>query len=317
MLRLVFVHGIGGQRRPGIEAQRWVSALAQGARKAGHSKASASLLDGSLADVVFADYSGLLQKPGGQGPGGLMVDDEESRILVDFLREVISARIAESVQCADAALLRARAQLQPAGAAQGAGDLLRRAVNSATTFLDAGPWRTGGQWASGKILVRDLAQVARYLARGEPDSENRTLDARIRNIVKEAFGAGPAIVIGHSLGSVVSFEALHEKNIGIPLWVTLGSPLAMRAVVWPRIMPRPPATPESVACWLNYWDRDDVIVARPILEDDFRRNAKGIRPESARVDADGLWVHTATKYLAHAEVAGPVMEAILSYGSPR
>jgi hypothetical protein len=39
-------------------------------------------------------------------------------------------------------------------------------------------------------------------------------------------------------------------------------------------------------------------------------NALGVTTESKRVDSDGLWVHTATKYLAKADVAGPVAEAI-------
>jgi hypothetical protein len=118
------------------------------------------------------------------------------------------------------------------------------------------------------------------------------------------------VVVAHSLGSIVSFEMLHNYSGAVPLWVTLGSPLAMRAVVWPKVKPRPPATPEAVTRWLNYWDRDDIIVPRPILESDVAANAAGVLPKSARVDSDGVWVHAATKYLANARVAGPVMEAV-------
>lgn len=313
--RLVFVHGIGGQRRPEIDRQRWASALAQGARQAGHSKAAASLVDGSLTEVIFADYSNLFQAPYSQGWGDVTADEEEAQVLVDLLAAVIETHTSAPHRSADAALARALAQLRPRGDAQGGGDPIRRAVNAATTVLGAGPWKRAGQWASGKLLVRDLAQVARYLARHEPDHEKRTLDARIREAVGEAFGSGPAVVIAHSLGSVVCFEALHEKNIDIPLMVTLGSPLAMRAVVWPRIAPRPPSTPANVMRWLNYWDRDDIIMARPILELDFAPNASGVVPVSARIDSDGIWVHTATKYLSKADVAGPIMETIQSYGS--
>jgi hypothetical protein len=53
-------------------------------------------------------------------------------------------------------------------------------------------------------------------------------------------------------------------------------------------------------------------VPRPILESDVAANAAGVRPESARTDADGVWTHTATKYLAEPAVAGPVMEALAS-----
>jgi hypothetical protein len=78
-----------------------------------------------------------------------------------------------------------------------------------------------------------------------------------------------------------------------------------------RIKPKPPMTPSSVERWLNFWDRDDVIVARPRMERYIRPNAAGRQPVSNRVDSDGLWVHTAAKYLAQAAVAGPIAEALL------
>ena len=247
------------------------------------------------------------------------LDADAAGLLTEFLAEIVATHRAEpdgADQGKDERkLVRALAQLRPQEQHQGSGDIVRRAVNAATTLLGAGPWARAGHWASGRFLVRDLAQVARYLTRGEPDGEMRTLDTRIRAVVAQALGAGPAIVIAHSLGSVVTFEALHEHHSTIPLWVTLGSPLAMRAVVWPKLRPRPPATPEAVLRWLNYWDRDDIIAARPILESDLAANTAGILPRSIRVDSDGLWVHTATKYLAKGEVAGPIIEAAQLLGA--
>lgn len=313
--RLVFIHGIGGSRRPAAELQSWLSALAQGARAAGLARAAASLIDGSLTEVVFADYSSVFRKRDSQGSGDLAINDDEARLVIDLLSEVIAESRGTHGQAMDKTMARAMAQLQPTGTAQGTGDLVRLAVNAASTFLAAGPWKNGGQWVSGKLLVRDLAQVARYLTRGEPSDDGLTIDARIRRAVAEAFGQGPAVVVAHSLGTVVSFELLHERPAEIPLWVTLGSPLAMRSLVWPRIIPRPPATPMSVERWLNFWDRDDIITARPILEEDFASSAGGVKPQSARVDSDGIWVHTATKYLAHDRVARPVIEVIQSYGA--
>ena len=189
---------------------------------------------------------------------------------------------------------------------------LKWAADAATTLLDSGPWRGGGQWVSGKLMVGTLAQVARYLARGEADAAGRTLDERIRAVVASAFGPGPAVVVAHSLGTVVSYETLHEHQGDVPLWVTLGSPLALRSVVWPKLRPAPPTTPPQVRRWLNYWDRDDIVAARPILERQFLGNAAGVGPDSDRVDSDGVWVHGAVKYLAKANVAGPVMEALQS-----
>ena len=118
-------------------------------------------------------------------------------------------------------------------------------------------------------------------------------------------------MVAHSLGTVVTYEALHGHGAEVPLWVTLGSPLALRSVVLPKLQPRPPATPGPVRRWLNFWDRDDIIAARPILEDDMLPNDAGVHPSSDRVDSDGVWVHDAVKYLAQASVAGRVIEALL------
>lgn len=308
--RLVFVHGIGGPRRVEVDRERWISALVKGARQAGHSRAAQSLSEGSLLDVVFAHYGDLFQRAQAQGAGMDGLDEDEAVLLNELLADVVEAHVDAHDGRDRAILARALVQLRPSGEAEGIGDLVRRAINAATTLLGAGPWGRAGQWASGRLMVRDLAQVARYLARGEPDGNGRTLDMRIREVVAGALGSGPSVVIGHSLGSIVSFEMLHDHSQAVPLWVTIGSPLAMRAAVWPRVRPRPPATPDTVMCWLNFWDRDDVIVARPILESDIAANTSGVLPKSTRVDSDGIWVHTATKYLAKADVAGPIMEAI-------
>ena len=51
-----------------------------------------------------------------------------------------------------------------------------------------------GQWLSARLLVRDLAQVARYLGRREADEHGHTLDQRIRARLHTAMGDGPVIV---------------------------------------------------------------------------------------------------------------------------
>jgi hypothetical protein len=307
--RLVLVHGIGGPRQADLERQRWVAALAEGARKAGHSAAADRLIGGTLADVVYAYYGDLFRRKQSQGDGNGELDAAEANLLAELLAEIIGEHRGEpNVNQQD--LDRAIARLQPKGQPQGTMAVVKRAADAATTLLDAGPWRGGGQWISGKLMIGDLAQVARYLARREADPAGHLLDQRIRTVVTKAIGPEPTVVVAHSLGTVVSFEALHEHAGDIPLWVTLGSPLALRSVVWPKLRPEPRATPPRVRRWLNYWDRDDVVATRPILENSFLPNVDGVLPDSSRVDSDGVWVHAAVKYLAKADVAGPVVEAL-------
>jgi hypothetical protein len=313
--RLVFVHGIGGVRRPDEECARWAGALAEGFRRSGHTdlarRCSGGFAGGREIDLRFCYYGDLFGRPHAQGAGGADVDQRSSELLVALLIEMVEGHLAETVDDdVRGSLLAAREQLCPPGAAQGVGDLVRRAVNVATTLLGVGPLRRAGQWVSGRLMVADLAQVARYLARGEVDEHGVTLDGRIRARVCAAFGDGPVIVVTHSLGTVVGVEALHECPAAVPLLVTLGSPLALRTVVLPRLAPQPPRVPETVDGWLNAWDRDDIIVGRPDLAADFAPSSRGVRPESVRTDADGVWVHTATKYLGNAAVAGPIAAVI-------
>ena len=308
--RLLFVHGIGGPRRADDECREWAAALAEGMVHAGHSRRAKSLGQDTGFDISFAYYQDLFTDPHAQGEENAL-DDVEAALLHDLFEEMLAAQLTEVADEQTAAVLRyASAELRSSGDEQGVGDVFRRVINAATTLLGIGPLAIPGQWLSARLLVRDLAQVARYLARREPDELGRSLDQRIRERVRTAMGDGPTIVIAHSLGSVVTYEALHDWPGDVPLFVTLGSPLAMRTVVRPRLRPTPPSTPGTVRRWLNFWDRDDIIVARPRLERDVLPNALGVVPVSRRVDSDGVWVHTATKYLAKADVGGPVAETL-------
>jgi hypothetical protein len=309
---LVFIHGIGGVRDPEAERGSWLKALAVGARRAGHSLEGSALEQHSFTDTAFAYYGDLFVRPHAQGGTASSGDAAgEDEALRQLLEEVIDTQLPVCPGEEERRVLQhAHAELTATRQAQGSGELVRRLVNVCTTLLALPGIRRGGQWASGRIMAGHLAQVTRYLARAELD-DGRTLDERIRDRVLSFLDeTRPTVVIAHSLGSVVALEALHQHRGPIPLLVTVGSPIGMRAVVHPRLRPQPPATPDCVQRWLNYWDRDDIIAPRPWLERDVLPNTVGCLPVSDRVDSDGIWVHTATKYLAQASVAGPVVEAI-------
>ncbi|MCX5256723.1 alpha/beta hydrolase [Streptomyces canus] len=304
---------MGGVRDPEAERGSWLAALAVGARRAGHSFEGSALEQNSFTDTAFAHYGDLFVRPQAQGGTASLGDAAgEGEALRQLLEEVINTQPPASLGEEERRVLQhAHAQLTATGRqAQGSGELVRLLVNVCTTLLALPGMRRGGQWASGRILAGHLAQVTRYLARAELD-DGRTLDERIRGRVLSFLDeTRPTVVIAHSLGSVVALEALHQHRGPIPLLVTVGSPIGMRTVVHPRLRPQPPATPDCVGRWLNYWDRDDIIAPRPWLERDVLPNTGGCQPVSDRVDSDGIWVHTATKYLSQASVAGPVVEAL-------
>ncbi|MER8041238.1 alpha/beta hydrolase [Streptomyces sp. NPDC094032] len=323
--RLVFVHGIGGPRDAAADLDEWLRAVAAGARAAGHSARVSGLTGGWAADARFAYYGDLFRSAGSQGSGGAPADDQDDAVLAELLLEAVDERLADSgapLSAAETRALRhARTQLAPPPGAQGAGAPARRVVNAVTTLLAVPGVRALGGWLSARTTAGMLGQVARYLNRAEPDTTGATLDRRIRARVAACLDPeGPNVVVAHSLGTVVALETLHEHGTrpdapntprpDVPLLVTLGSPLGIRTAVQPRVRPHPLATPASVGRWLNFWDRDDLVAARPHLESFVRPNAAAVVPASRRVDSDGAWVHPAAKYLAQPAVAGPLVEAL-------
>jgi pimeloyl-ACP methyl ester carboxylesterase len=296
--RLVLAHGIGGVRDVRQERRSWVTALAtSGARP---------------TDVVFVGYSGLFRAEEARG----LVDEYDVDLVLALVQELVDELtdgLAEEPFDPLSARVLADVWAQLAGVEeQGPGEVVRTIGNVLTTLLQLPGLRQAGQWASGRALLGHLAQVARYLRRAERDGDG-SLDVRIRAQMLAALAGGPSVVVAHSLGTIVAFEALHEHTGDVPLLVTLGSPLAM-STVWHRLQPRPPATPECVGRWLNFWDRDDIVVARSQLANRILSNSRGVGPSTSQVRSTGLWTHTATKYLVRPEVAAPVLEALRCAG---
>ncbi|WP_331724239.1 hypothetical protein OG416_35640 (plasmid) [Streptomyces longwoodensis] len=315
--QLVFVHGIGGLRDAGKDRRRWLQALATGARAAKHAELVSALTQGWLAEVKFADYSDLFGRRGAQGEAdGDELDDVEEEVLAGLLGAMLDD-LAELFPPEDGGqnarvVQQARHHLDAVVSgeqAQGPGAVGRQLVWVTTTLLQLPCLRQGAQWMNGRKFMLSLAQVARYLNRRGKKAE---LGAAIRSRVLEGIDPSrPLVVVSHSLGTVVAYEALHEYEGQVPLWVTLGSPLALGGVVLQRLVPRPPRCPDQVGAWLNFWDRNDVIAGRPLLANWIAPSAAGVKAKTAPVESRGLWTHTATKYLEHPHVAGPVVEALL------
>ncbi|MER5459971.1 hypothetical protein ABT010_04600 [Streptomyces sp. NPDC002668] len=314
--QLLFVHGIGGLRDTVTDRRRWLEALATGARDAELADAISALTQGWLADVTFANYSDLFNRRGAQGgPAGELDEDEAPFLaeLLDSMLEELAEQFSPESSPQDARVIRdARFQLDAAiegRQGQGAGDIGRRLIGVTTTMLRLPGVRQAAQWMNGRAVLFQLAQVGRYLNRRGKKAE---LGAVIRARVLDGLDSErPLVVVSHSLGTVVAYELLHEYKGLVPLWVTLGSPLALGAVVLDRLVPTPACCPENVASWLNFWDRDDIVVGRPQLADWIGPSEGGVKAVTARVDSRGLWTHTATKYLEHGAVASPVIEALL------
>ncbi|MFB4275242.1 MULTISPECIES: hypothetical protein [unclassified Nonomuraea] len=107
----------------------------------------------------------------------------------------------------------------------------------------------------------------------------------------------PQVVIAHSLGSVVAYEALWANpDLQVDLLITLGSPLGMRNVVFERLLPAPVngrgERPRGVGRWVNIADKDDIAAIPPALAASFT----GVDVEEL-VNIDWIDFHTVEKYL--------------------
>jgi pimeloyl-ACP methyl ester carboxylesterase len=307
-VRLILVHGIGTNPRPQQKRTEWVSALAVGAAAAGHERFATLLRTGSI-ESTFVRYDDLYQRPDEQGHR-LDLDASQAAIIHTMLQEIIDYQWTLRGDDDSRRILRhATHQLEPSGSPQGLLAPVRRLLGVATTLLSLPVIRPAGHRLTGELMLADLKQVARYLARDDADDTGTSIDTRIRRRLLAALDDGPAVVVAHSLGSVVALETLHEWPGRVPLLVTLGSPIGLRGAVWHHIAVACRSTPLCVGRWLNYWDRDDLVTARPVVETFVRPNAHGVAPRSTRVESAGVWVHSATTYLQQPKVAAPIAEA--------
>jgi hypothetical protein len=104
----------------------------------------------------------------------------------------------------------------------------------------------------------------------------RDFAERMRAVVRAAIAGidEPFVVVSHSLGTILAYDVLREeasRGLQIPLWVTLGSPLAVKEIQ--DLISQPLEVPAGVGAWFNASDFRDVVA----LDHD-------IRPEYAPPD---------------------------------
>jgi Alpha/beta hydrolase family len=171
-----------------------------------------------------------------------------------------------------------------------------------TPLAKLASWAERKFGAAGKVLFfGDLTQVRRYQ---RDDALGRHVLARVR----EALDDGrPRILIGHSLGSIVAYEALCMiPDHGISTLVTIGSPLGLRSIreaLRPRAREVIPAFPPGVSRWVNVYDKNDPVALAGALQPYW----------GAVVDKtvdNGDRPHAATRYLGKKETGDPVADTM-------
>jgi hypothetical protein len=235
MTRVVLVHGIAQQYK-GAQTllADWYPALSDGLAPTGAAPAR--------QDVDMAFYGDLFRPAGHRGPGEpeLEAADVEEGLERDLLLAWWKAAAEAESQVAgpDAA-----ARIRTPYLVQRALD----ALSHSSFFAGAGE----------RLLIRDARQVRRYFT--EPAVRTAVQERFLRTLTDRT-----EVVVAHSLGSVVAYEALcaHPELPDLTL-VTLGSPLAVRGLVLDRLVPAPAGGygrwPAPVSRWTNIADRGDVV----------------------------------------------------------
>ncbi|MBE1578221.1 hypothetical protein ACFORH_17335 [Amycolatopsis roodepoortensis] len=304
MARIVLVHGIAQEQKSAdtLEAE-WLPSLAGGVRLAGDSAlADAVWRDARPGDARMAFYGDLFRKDGQQGGADELTADEwalAETLAAEWLRNAASSASRESDRN------RAKAELDllggPVGETQGVRAAARPVLNALVRLK---PFARLGVAFAERVMVKALKQVTLYLT-------DDTIRERVQERVAEHIGPETEVIVGHSLGSVVAYEAAHRHGRPLPLLLTLGSPLGLRTVVYERTRPQPPSVPPGVARWVNLADRDDLVAARPDLSGLFP-GADGVLDSGYTVD-NGAKPHEAAFYLAKRRT-GEVLSQALTRG---
>jgi hypothetical protein len=308
MAEIILVHGVDQQQMTADKLEsEWIPALAGGVRVAGFPTIADRIwrdaaMPGGI-ETRMAFYGHLFLTPGQQGddPGDFTVEQAKlaETLALEWLNRAATQATKENIrESAGRELAYVTHQM---GAEQGIGKLVRGAIGSLAKI----PWFAPfGMGFAERFVRRSLAQVTKYL------TDDMIRSAALKSVF-ELVGPNTKVLIGHSLGSVVAYEAVHLINQPIQLLITLGSPLGLHTIVYERLHPQPPSFPANLQRWVNVADQDDFIAAEPHLEGLFGRSM----PTGAVFDGgytvdNGADPHNANFYLGKAQVGRPLGEVL-------
>jgi hypothetical protein len=288
MPHVLGVHGIAQQiRGEDLLLAEWQPALRSGLRRAGYASPE-------TVSLACAFYGDLFRASGMRDAGlpprtGRDVEEEwETELLMDWWRE--AARVEDHV-------------LAP-NAAEPTRGRLRIGIQDALNALSRSRFFAGlvHKTLFESALIAKLKQVHDYLY----DPEVRI---RVRQRVEEQVTHDTRVIIGHSLGSVVAYECLcAHPEWPIEAFITLGSPLGIRNLIFDRLDPAPVggtgAWPGSVRQWTNVADDGDIIALQKDLWSLF-----GARVMDLRVH-NGPKSHSVIAYLTTLEVGRALASAL-------
>jgi hypothetical protein len=299
MRQLILIHGRAQENKDGAALkQDWLASWEKGLAKIGKT------LPITDADIHFPYYGdSLIDLVGGKSA------EDAAKIIIkgagrpnaaeqDVMREMITEiAVRKGIAEAD---IRATLAEDPAANAEviEKGVLNWRWVQAILSTLDK------VEPLSARLVALVTADVAKYLT-------NPAIHHAINAGVLKAFTDNQdAVVVAHSLGTVVAYNVLMSRphpfaKVGVPLFVTLGSPLAVHAI---KSRLRPHTFPKPVGQWYNAMDPDDVVALFPLTNKHFLTG--GTITNHTAVDNWTDNQHGIAGYLDDADVAKRIFDAL-------
>ena len=252
---LVLVHGRAQQGKdPGRLKRTWIEAWRIGLSK---SDLAMPIEESAIHFPYYGDTLDALVR-GGPAPDVVVMGSqptaEEQRLIAAVLEEARQAR-----GITDAQVM----------------------AESEDDVVEQGPQNWGWVRAIAKALDEHLPGASgTTLQTVTYDVHHYLRNPGVRDVIEEGVrGAmtpgAETVVVGHSLGSVVTYNLLRREGQGrgwkVPLYVTIGSPLAVTAI---RTALQPVQHPTCVQGWFNAMDPNDIVSLFPLQKPWF-----DVRPE--------------------------------------
>lgn len=152
-----------------------------------------------------------------------------------------------------------------------------------------------------RLIIGFIKQVHAYL-------HDDWIRERIQTRVEQVVDSGTAVLVGHSLGSVVAYEAAcAHSGRGLSL-ITLGSPLGIRNIVFDHLRPRPENGrghfPAGAAAWCNIADTGDVVALVKQLAPLFGQQVRDLLVHN------GSKAHDVSPYLTSVQTGHAIAEGL-------
>ncbi|NUO01919.1 MAG: hypothetical protein HUU01_15045 [Saprospiraceae bacterium] len=292
-MKLILIHGRAQEAYEELELKKdWIAALNKGMKKAGRELPPDTVIE-------FPYYGKLLQKLVEETeaePQDRSITRSGRQSAVSELDEIefYEAMLGEMATNAGKTQKEKAALLEMQTKTRGITnwDITQKLL----AFLDRK--QTFGDWTL-KSFTRD---VFMYLTINH-------IKKQVNDHVLKSFDAEPCVVVGHSLGSVVSYLVLkNNPHLKVKKLITIGSPLGLKSVS--KYTEPPLIMPESILSknWFNAYDERDVVALNPLSKEHFNISPPVVNYNKVKNDTKNR--HGSDGYLKDATVAEAIYQAV-------